>query len=385
MPDKEGSVTNVEIAKRYAGTGGEAVPLLPVVTLPAGKTVESPGVRSDLAKVDATLEQALPGARIASYASTGDRVFTSKDGRTVYALVYPTGADEADFGNNTDAARDASRGAGRRDRRRRADPRDGLRCAGGRERRRRGPGRARRGDHRRGRRARGAALRLRLVPRGRADRDGDRVDHDHVRAAARAHRADRRVADRAVPDRADRAGRRDRLRAARGLALARGARPRPQRRRGRAAGDGVGGPRRRVQRRHRRHRPARAGRAAAAVPALDGLRRDADPAGLDARRDHAAPGGARDGRPAARLAAPAHGRQGQPRVDALGGGGLAPALAVGRGRACSSSSRSRAPRSTCGSASRTPPRSRSRAARRRGSTRSSAPGSARARWPRTRS
>ena len=108
VPDREGSVTNVEIAKRYGGTGGEAVPLLPVVTLPVGKTVESPGVRRDLAKVDATLEQALPGARIASYASTGDRVFASKDGRTVYALVYPTGADEADFGNNTDAARMAS-------------------------------------------------------------------------------------------------------------------------------------------------------------------------------------------------------------------------------------------------------------------------------------
>jgi RND superfamily putative drug exporter len=107
VPDKEGSVTNVEIAKRYGGTGGEAVPLLPVVTLPAGKTVESPGVRRDLAKVDATLERALPGARVASYASTGDRVFASKDGRTAYALVYPTGADEADFGTNSDAARTA--------------------------------------------------------------------------------------------------------------------------------------------------------------------------------------------------------------------------------------------------------------------------------------
>ena len=42
VPDKEGSVTNVEIAKRYAGTGGEAVPLLPVVTLPAGKRSSHP-------------------------------------------------------------------------------------------------------------------------------------------------------------------------------------------------------------------------------------------------------------------------------------------------------------------------------------------------------
>ncbi len=37
-----------------------------------------------------------------------------------------------------------------------------------------------------------------------------------------------------------------------------------------------------LQRDHRRDRPVRADRAAAAVPALDGLRRDADPAGLDA-------------------------------------------------------------------------------------------------------
>ena len=108
IPDKEGSITNAEIAKRYAGTGGEAMPLLPVVSLPAGKTVESPGVRADLAKVDATLERALPGARVASYPSTGDRAFVSRDGHTVYALVYPTGADRDDFGTNTEAARKAS-------------------------------------------------------------------------------------------------------------------------------------------------------------------------------------------------------------------------------------------------------------------------------------
>ena len=59
-------------------------------------------------------------------------------------------------------------------------------------------------------------------------------------------------------------------------------------------------------------------------------------------------------------------RQGQPRLDALGRGGLAPALARPPAPACSSSSRSRPPRSTCGSASPTPPRSRSRAARRTG-------------------
>ena len=52
-----------------------------------------------------------------------------------------------------------------------------------------------------------------------------------------------------------------------------------------------------------------ADRAAAAVPALDGLRRDADPARLCARGDHAAAGGDGQARPAARLAAQAHRRQ----------------------------------------------------------------------------
>ena len=78
VPGKEGWETNVAIAERYRGTGGDSAPLLPVVTLPKGKTVASPGVRADLARLDARLEEALPGARIASYASTGDDAFVSR-------------------------------------------------------------------------------------------------------------------------------------------------------------------------------------------------------------------------------------------------------------------------------------------------------------------
>ena len=33
VPDKEGWETNVAIAERYQGTGGDAAPLVPVVTL----------------------------------------------------------------------------------------------------------------------------------------------------------------------------------------------------------------------------------------------------------------------------------------------------------------------------------------------------------------
>src|SRR3954452_13911252 len=87
VPNEEGWETNVKIAQKYGGTGGDSVPLLPVVTLPAGKTVNSPGVHKDLARMDARLEQALPGSRLASYTSTGNRAFVSKDGRTVFALA----------------------------------------------------------------------------------------------------------------------------------------------------------------------------------------------------------------------------------------------------------------------------------------------------------
>src|SRR3712207_539646 len=84
VPDKEGWETNVAIAERYRGTGGDAAPLIPVVTLPEGRSVESPAVKADLARVDARLERALPNARIASYVSTGDRTFVSDDGSTTF-------------------------------------------------------------------------------------------------------------------------------------------------------------------------------------------------------------------------------------------------------------------------------------------------------------
>jgi putative drug exporter of the RND superfamily len=114
VPGREGYETNVAIAKRYAGTGGDNAPLIPVVTLPAGKTVDSPGVRGELRKVDARVERALPGGRVASYASTGDRGFVSADGRTTFAVAYPTPDPDSAFGENPDAekrTRAALRGA----------------------------------------------------------------------------------------------------------------------------------------------------------------------------------------------------------------------------------------------------------------------------------
>src|SRR5687767_5066649 len=58
VPDGEGWETNVAIAERYRGTGGDTAPLVPVVTLPAGAKVDSARVQADLAKLDARLEKA---------------------------------------------------------------------------------------------------------------------------------------------------------------------------------------------------------------------------------------------------------------------------------------------------------------------------------------
>ncbi len=108
VPDKEGWETNQVIAANYGGTGGDTAPLLPVVTLPEGESVDSEAVIADLEALDASLAEALPNARIASYASTGDDTFVSTDGTTVYAVVYPQPYPDSQFGENPEAEKAAS-------------------------------------------------------------------------------------------------------------------------------------------------------------------------------------------------------------------------------------------------------------------------------------
>jgi RND superfamily putative drug exporter len=87
IPGKEAFAANSQLAAIY-GNGGDVAPLVPVVSLPQGTTVDSPGVRSDLASALAKIKAALPQSRIASFATTHDRAFVSADGRTTFALVY---------------------------------------------------------------------------------------------------------------------------------------------------------------------------------------------------------------------------------------------------------------------------------------------------------
>ncbi len=109
VPNKEGWETNEAIAAKYNGTGGDTSPLLPVVTLPAGRSVDSPEVKSDLNRLDGALAKTLPGSRVASYASTGDKAFVSGDGRTTFAIVYPKPDPDSAFGDNPHAADDVKK------------------------------------------------------------------------------------------------------------------------------------------------------------------------------------------------------------------------------------------------------------------------------------
>lgn len=108
VPDKEGWETNVAIAELYQGTGGDGLPLLPVVTLPDGESIDSPAVTADLEQVDQRLSEVLPNARIASYASTGDEAFVSDDGSTTFAIIYPPPDPDSAFGENPAAEKAAS-------------------------------------------------------------------------------------------------------------------------------------------------------------------------------------------------------------------------------------------------------------------------------------
>lgn len=77
---------NQKITQLY-GNGGYERPFVPVVTLPEGTTVDSPGVTAALERAFASVAGAL-GARVTSYADTGDRSLIGGGGRTVFGLVF---------------------------------------------------------------------------------------------------------------------------------------------------------------------------------------------------------------------------------------------------------------------------------------------------------
>jgi putative drug exporter of the RND superfamily len=97
FPGQEGYEANVAILEAY-GNGGPGNPLVPVVELPAGTTVDSPGVADALERAFAGVA-ADPRLRVLAWpATTDDRRLVVDGGRTVYGLVWGPyqGQDGAD-------------------------------------------------------------------------------------------------------------------------------------------------------------------------------------------------------------------------------------------------------------------------------------------------
>jgi putative drug exporter of the RND superfamily len=89
LPGQAGYEANQRLLRDY-GVDGNSTPIVPVVTLPAGQTVASPGVRDTLGAAFQAAATATHG-RVASYASTGDRRLASPDGRVTYGLLFTYG------------------------------------------------------------------------------------------------------------------------------------------------------------------------------------------------------------------------------------------------------------------------------------------------------
>jgi RND superfamily putative drug exporter len=87
FPGADGYEANVAILRAY-GTGGPANPLVPVLTLPVGTTVDRPGTRAALRWAFAGLAED-PRLRVLAYPATSDdRRLVADGGRTVFAVVW---------------------------------------------------------------------------------------------------------------------------------------------------------------------------------------------------------------------------------------------------------------------------------------------------------
>ncbi|HZT67956.1 MAG TPA: MMPL family transporter [Acidimicrobiales bacterium] len=73
---------------RLYGNGGNQPPYVPVLTAPAGQPVTDPAVAAETGRVFDAIRTAVPGVRIADYATTHNPAFVTRDGRSTFALVY---------------------------------------------------------------------------------------------------------------------------------------------------------------------------------------------------------------------------------------------------------------------------------------------------------
>jgi RND superfamily putative drug exporter len=91
MPGQAFRVDN-QIVRDY-GNGGSQTPYVPVVTVQAGQRVADPAVAVATGRAFAAIARKIPGARIVDYATTKDRAFITRDGRSTFALVFTAPVD----------------------------------------------------------------------------------------------------------------------------------------------------------------------------------------------------------------------------------------------------------------------------------------------------
>ena len=84
LPGQPGYETAHRIVNLY-GNGGETTPDIAVVSVPAGQTVAADSAQ--LAAAFSRARTAVPSVRIVDQALTGDPAFTTRDGRTAWAVV----------------------------------------------------------------------------------------------------------------------------------------------------------------------------------------------------------------------------------------------------------------------------------------------------------
>jgi RND superfamily putative drug exporter len=87
LPGAASYQANQQILRLY-GNGGNGNPEVAVVRLPQGQDAASPAVRLSLGRAFDAVAAQVSGVRVADYASTGDRAFIGRDGRTTYGLVF---------------------------------------------------------------------------------------------------------------------------------------------------------------------------------------------------------------------------------------------------------------------------------------------------------
>jgi RND superfamily putative drug exporter len=87
LPGQPAYQANLAILRSY-GNGGSTLPLVGIVTVPPGSSINAPAARRTLGHAFAQVASK-PGMRVLSYATTGDWRLVSADGRTSYGLVFP--------------------------------------------------------------------------------------------------------------------------------------------------------------------------------------------------------------------------------------------------------------------------------------------------------